>query len=47
MSALIKDLMTLFAKLVVTLLLAYMVFTGRLQGSLLAPLFEAVGHVFG
>lgn len=46
MSALVRHLMTLFVKLVVTSGLAYMVFTGRLEGSLLAPLLDSVGKLF-
>lgn len=46
MFTLLKDLAPLLAKLIVVLLLAFMAFTGHLSGSLLAPLFEAVGHAF-
>ena len=42
---LIKDMAPLVSKLVITILLAYMVFTGRLSGSLLAALLEAVGKL--
>ncbi|MCE3066865.1 hypothetical protein [Yersinia enterocolitica] len=44
MNTLLKELVPLVTKLIVTLLVAYMVFTGCLSGSLLAPVIEAVGH---
>lgn len=47
MSTLLKDLAPLLAKLIITSALTYMAFTGRLTGSLLAPLIEAIGHAFG
>lgn len=42
---LIKDMAPLVSKLTITILLAYMVFTGRLNGSLLAALLDAVGKL--
>ncbi len=45
MSTLMKDLVSLLAKLIITSTLTYMVFTGRLTDSLLAPLIEAVGKL--
>ncbi|WP_193588403.1 hypothetical protein [Yersinia hibernica] len=44
LTVLLKELAPLVAKLIVTLLVAYMVFTGRLSGSFMAPVLEAVGH---
>lgn len=47
MSTLLKDLAPLFAKLIITIMIAYMVFTGRLSGSLLGPVLDSVGRLFG
>lgn len=42
---LIKDMAPLVSKLVITITLGYMVFTGRLTESLLSSVLEAVGKL--
>jgi len=41
----IRDLAPLLVELLVTLAIAFMVFTGRLNGGLLEGIFEIIGRV--